>query len=38
VGFRESPAFGEWRAIIGPYFDDAPEVEHFEAVAGPALA
>jgi len=32
VGFRQSAAFGEWRAIIGPYFADAPVVEHYEAV------
>ncbi len=29
VGFRESPAFAQWRAIIGPYFAQAPHVEHF---------
>ncbi len=32
VGFRGSPAFGEWRAIIGPYFASAPVVEHYEGV------
>ncbi|APW37020.1 antibiotic biosynthesis monooxygenase [Rhodoferax koreense] len=30
VGFRESPAFGEWRAIIGPFFASPPVVEHFD--------
>lgn len=30
VGFRESPAFGQWRAIVGPFFVDAPHVEHFD--------
>lgn len=30
VGFRESPAFAEWRAIVGPFFAAAPVVEHFE--------
>jgi len=33
VGFRGSPAFTQWRALIGPYFDSPPVVEHFEAVA-----
>ena len=32
VGFRESPAFGEWRAIVGPFFAAPPVVEHFELV------
>ncbi|KRB94020.1 antibiotic biosynthesis monooxygenase family protein [Noviherbaspirillum sp. Root189] len=29
VDFRESPAFQEWRAIVGPYFAAPPAVEHF---------
>ncbi len=29
VGFRESPLFAEWRAIIGPFFAQPPVVEHF---------
>ena len=33
VGFRQSPAFAEWRAIIGPCFAKPPHVEHFEVVA-----
>jgi heme-degrading monooxygenase HmoA len=32
VGFRGSPAFAEWRAIISPYFASAPLVEHYEEV------
>jgi heme-degrading monooxygenase HmoA len=36
VGFRESPAFAEWRAHIGPFFDSPPVVDHFAPVAGPA--
>ncbi|QCB48079.1 antibiotic biosynthesis monooxygenase family protein [Hydrogenophaga sp. PAMC20947] len=32
VGFRESPAFAEWRAIVGPFFAQAPVVEHLELV------
>ncbi len=30
VGFRESPQFTEWRAIVGPFFAAPPHVEHFE--------
>jgi heme-degrading monooxygenase HmoA len=33
VGFRESPAFAEWRAIVGPFFAQPPMVEHFELLA-----
>ena len=33
VGFRESPAFTEWRSIVGPFFAAPPQVEHFELVA-----
>lgn len=33
VGFRGSPAFAEWRAIVGPFFAGAPVVEHFDLVA-----
>ena len=32
VGFRQSPAFAEWRAIVGPFFLQAPVVEHLERV------
>lgn len=31
VGFRESPAFTEWRALLGPYFAGPPAVEHYKA-------
>ena len=31
VGFRQSPAFPAWRAIVGPFFAAPPVVEHFEA-------
>ena len=30
IGFRESPLFAEWRAIVGPFFAAPPVVEHFE--------
>jgi heme-degrading monooxygenase HmoA len=33
LGFRGSPAFAEWRAIVGPFFASPPVVEHFELVA-----
>jgi heme-degrading monooxygenase HmoA len=29
IDFRESPAFTEWRGIVGPYFASPPTVEHF---------
>jgi heme-degrading monooxygenase HmoA len=32
VGFRESERFPRWRALIGPFFDGAPQVEHFTEV------
>ena len=34
VGFRGSPAFAQWRALIGPFFDSPPVVEQFELAAG----
>lgn len=33
VDFRQSPAFQEWRAIVGPYFAAPPTVEHFTLLA-----
>ncbi len=33
VDFRESEAFKQWRAIVGPFFAAAPVVEHFELLA-----
>ena len=33
VGFRESPAFPAWRAVVGPFFAAPPVVEHFDLVA-----
>jgi heme-degrading monooxygenase HmoA len=33
VHFRQSPAFAEWRAIVGPFFAIPPVVEHFELLA-----
>lgn len=33
VDFRQSPAFAEWRAIVGPFFAAPPVVEHFNLLA-----
>lgn len=33
-GFRESPAFAEWRAHIGPFFDGQPGVDHYDPLPG----
>lgn len=33
VDFRESPAFIQWRAIVGPFFAAPPVVEHFDLLA-----
>jgi heme-degrading monooxygenase HmoA len=33
VGFRQSPAFQDWRAIVGPHFAAPPTVEHFTLLA-----
>jgi quinol monooxygenase YgiN len=33
VNFRQSEAFKEWRAIIGPFFKQPPHVEHFDTLA-----
>ena len=33
VDFRQSPAFAQWRAIVGPFFAAPPAVEHFDLVA-----
>lgn len=33
IDFRQSPAFQEWRGIVGPYFAAPPSVEHFTLLA-----
>ncbi len=33
MGFRQSPAFAEWRAIVGPFFASPPMMEHFNLLA-----
>ncbi len=30
VGFRQSPAYAQWRALIGHFFAQPPRVEHFD--------
>jgi heme-degrading monooxygenase HmoA len=32
VGFRQSPAYEEWRALLHHFYDPAPVVEHFALV------
>lgn len=34
-GFREGPLFPQWRGHFGEYLDGAPDVSHFEVIAGP---
>lgn len=31
-GFRGGPLFPEWRAVISPFFAEAPQVEHWEPI------
>ncbi|MCG6951823.1 MAG: antibiotic biosynthesis monooxygenase [Betaproteobacteria bacterium] len=38
VDFRGSPAFQEWRAIVGPFFATPPVVEHLTLLAKSAEA
>lgn len=38
VDFRGSPAFQEWRAIVGPFFATPPVVEHLTLLAKSAQA
>lgn len=33
VDFRQSPAFQQWRGIVGPFFAGPPVVEHFTLLA-----
>ena len=33
IGFRGSPAFAEWRSLVGPFFAAPPAVEHFSPLA-----
>lgn len=38
VDFRQSHAFAQWRAIVGPFFAAPPQVEHFTLVGKSAAA
>lgn len=31
-GFRQSPAFNQWRALVSPFFVSPPRVEHLETL------
>jgi len=33
VDFRQSDAFTQWRAIVGPFFAQPPQVEHYTLLA-----
>lgn len=39
VGFRESPKYQEWRALLHHFYDPFPQVQHYEPVfkSGKAL-
>ena len=32
IGFRESPLFIEWRAILSPFFNSAPVALHYNLI------
>jgi heme-degrading monooxygenase HmoA len=32
IGFRQSEAYQEWRALLHHFYDPFPTVEHFEAI------
>jgi len=34
VGFRGSPGYQQWKALLHHYYDPFPTVLHYEAVAG----
>ena len=33
IGFRQAPAYQEWRRLLHHFYDPAPTVEHFSGVA-----
>ena len=35
VAFRQGPLFTEWRAIVGPFFNGPPQVEHVTLAVAP---
>jgi heme-degrading monooxygenase HmoA len=32
VGFRQSPEYQEWRALLHHFYDPFPQVEHFQRI------
>lgn len=34
-GFRQSPEYQRWRALLHPFYDPIPKVEHYIAVPRP---
>jgi heme-degrading monooxygenase HmoA len=34
IGFRQSPQYQEWRALLHPFYDPFPVVEHYTMVFG----
>jgi heme-degrading monooxygenase HmoA len=38
IGFRGSELLGQWRALIGPYFDGVPVIEHYEGDITPTAS
>jgi hypothetical protein len=37
VGFRKSPQYQQWRALLHHFYDPFPTVLHYTQVAGPGL-
>jgi heme-degrading monooxygenase HmoA len=35
-GFRKSPGYQRWRALLHPFYDPFPSVEHYVLAADPA--
>ena len=38
IGFRQSPAFAEWRAMVFDFFSESPFTEHFVSITGTDLS
>ncbi|ANH67262.1 antibiotic biosynthesis monooxygenase [Mitsuaria sp. 7] len=36
IGFRKSPQYQDWRALLHHFYDPVPTVSHYEVVAGAA--
>lgn len=37
VGFRNSPLFAEWRALVSPHFAEPPSVKHYANLFDPII-